>query len=676
MGTANIPKNGAVFSSGARDANNTNLSTLATATTWTGTWTDVDNVAMILTSFKATQTVSISMQFSSDGSNADSTIGPYELAANANSPQSLTPSRKYYRVVVTNNSGSTATLSVETRLLSNSGNLYSRFQDTPNQLTAAINSKALLIGQTEGGGVFVDQSMTAEGHGEVAIVAPRTAFGELAVAADVPGIQRSHFQYGYNSRLDRRRLTGSATFDRGTGTERTLMIASTGTTPGSVAIGGSARREVYFAGNGKKIEFTARFTTPTAGTEQWIAIGDERDGLGIGCNGADVGVRHWYFGQYEVRTLEITTAETGSATATITLNGIAKNVALVNASGNKMITANAIAAADYSSTGSGWDAYSYASGSSAYVAFVSRTAEALTGTYSLASTGAAAGTFARTVVGAAPTVDWILQSSWSYDVFDGSSSFESPNVQNPSGFDLDPTDLGVYKFSIQYLGNGDLLFFIENPANGQFCIAHLIARAGQFAQTSFGNMALPITLYASNGATSTDIKVATASYYAANEGERVLSGVAVPVANFRTGITTEVAIVSIRNPRVWNGEPNTIPLILTEFDLTNTGGTGLASWRLVRNATLGTDATATSSFSSPDPNSPLLVDTTFAGAITGGTNIAYAYQAPNQGTQRKFDFKSTDAGRVYPGETVTLLCSVNTGAGITSGGAFNVRTDH
>lgn len=658
-----------------QNVGNTLLSTLGDGATFTGTWSDTNHTSMIVTSFRTDRDVSITMQFSSDGTNVHSSIGPYVLKANTNSPQVLTPSRRYYRILIANGSGDTANVATETRFYSNSGQLYARFQDTPNQLSSAIYTKALNIGQTEGGGVFVNQSISAEGHAEVAILAPRTAFGELAIAADAAGIQRSHFQYGFNSRLDRRRLTGSATFDRGTGTEKTLMIASTGTTPGSVAIGGSAKREVYFAGMGKKIEFTARFTTPTTGTEQWIAFGDERDGLGIGCNGSSFGIRHWYFGQYEVRTLEITTAATGTETATVTLNGVAVEVALVNASSNKNITANAIAKADYSSTGSGWNAYAYASGSSVYVVFVSRTAESLTGTFSLSSTGGAAGTFSRTVAGAAPTVDWIPQTSWSYDRFDGTSSAEAPVTTNPSGFAIDPTDLGVYKFSVQYLGNGDLLFFVENPANGQFCAAHLIARAGEFAQTSFGNMALPMTLYASNGATSNDIRVATASYYVANEGDRTLSGVSVPVRNFRTGVNSEVAIVSIRNPLVWNGEPNTIPLIMTDFDLTNTAGTGIASWRIVRNATLGTGASATASFVQPDANSPMLIDTTYAGAVTEGVDFAYAYQAPNQGTQRKFEFKSTDAGRIYPGETITICCSVNTGAGITCGAAFNVRQD-
>ena len=529
-------------------------------------------------------------------------------------------------------------------------------------------------GRTEGGGVFLSASMSPEGHQETVIVGPRTAFGELAVASDVPGIQRSHFQYGFNTRLDRRVLTGSATFDKGTGVEKTLMIASTGTTPGSVAIGGSARREVYFAGNGKKVEFTARFTTPTEGTEQWMGLGDERDGLALGCNGTTVGLRHWYFGQFEIRQLEVTVAASAGENATVTLNGVAKTVALVNASANKSITANAIASADYSTTGGGWDAFSYTSGASVYVVFIARVTGPLIGTYTLAS-GTAAGTFTRTTAGVAPTVEWIPQSTWSYDVLDGSSTSENPNATNPSGFELDPTDLGVYKLSIQYLGNGDLLFYVENPANGQFSIVHLIARAGEFAQTSFGNMALPITLYASNGATSTNVKVATASYYAANEGERVLSGVSVPARNFRTGITSEVAIMSIHNPLVWGDEPNTIPLVVTNFDLTNTGGTGLAAWRFVRNAVRGTGATATSSFVKAT-DSPMMIDTAYTGTVTGGTDVAYAYQAPAQGTQRAFDFVNTDAGRIYPGETWTVCVAVTTGAGITCGAALNVRPDN
>ncbi len=659
----------------SQDDKNTTTESLVAGQTWTGDWTDTNGFAQIVTAFKATQDGTFTMEFSSDGATAQRTIGPYTLPANTDSPQPLAPIRRFYRASFTNISESTAVLNIETTLRTFPGLFKTRLQDAPGPLSPADLTRAVLFGKTEGGGVQVNGSMTAEGHAEIAVVAPRTAFGELAVASDVPGIQRSHFQYGFNARLDRRRLIGSATYDKGTGNEKTLMIASTGTTPGSIATGGSSRREVYFAGMGKKIEFTTRFTTPTAGTEQWMGLGDERDGLALGCDGETVGLRHWYFGQHEVRTLEIATAANAVENATITLDGQTKVVALINASGNKNITANAIAAADYSTVGNGWDAYSYASGSSVYVVFVSHQAKPLTGTYSLTSTGATIGTFTRTMAGVVPTVEWIPQTQWEYDRFDGASTPTKPVLTNPSGFELDPTDLGVYKLSIQYLGNGDLLFFVENPTNGQFCAAHLIARAGQFAQTSFGNMALPITLYASNGATSTDVRVATASYYAANEGERIMVGTSVPVGNLRTGITSEVAIISIRNPLVWNGEPNTIPLIITHFDLTNTGGTGMVTWRFVRNGTLGSGATATASFAQADETSPVLVDTTYVGSVIGGTRTGLAYQAPNQGTQRIFDHKGTDAGRVYPGETVTLVASVNTGAAITCGAALNIRAD-
>lgn len=96
----------------------------------------------------------------------------------------------------------------------------------------------------------------------------------------------------------------------------------------------------------------------------------------------------------------------------------------------------------------------------------------------------------------------------------------------------------------------------------------------------------------------------------------------------------------------------------------------------MRNVALGSNSTATSQFVQPDPNAPLLLDTTYAGAVVGGTVVAQHYQAPNQGTQRTFDHKGTDAGRLYPGETLTVCGSVNTGAAITCGASFAIRVDN
>lgn len=659
------------------DAGNSNLGTLAAGATWTGTWVDLVGYAQIATSFKSDQDGEFSFQFSSDGITADRTVpivGTYSLPANTDSPQMLAPVRRFYRAIFKNTGGVQANLRIQTMLGANAASFKTRLVDQPSIFASVDIAKTIGFARTEGGGVIRNQSITAEGHSEVSVLGPTTAFGEVAVASDSAIVQLQNFHLiDSNPRLIQSQKTAGASFQIGTGNERYLLIASTGAGAGGSVLGGSVRRVPYRAGQGSKIAFTARFTTPTAGTEQWAGLGDVCDGFAIGCNGTVVGLKHWRYGQREVRTLQVTVAAAGAETATVTLNGVTKTVALV--AGGLAITANALARADYSATGGGWDAYAITISGVYYVVFVSRTAAPLTGVYSLASTGVAAGTFARTTPGVVPTTDWIPQTDWNVDVFDGSSTFDAPNDANPSGMDLVPTNLNVFRLQFQYLGAGKVGFRIESTETGQLVLANILQWAGANTLSSFGTIALPIQLYASNGAVATDIKVATASIYGGVEGARQVTGPGSVVRNSKTGIGgTETAVFAIYNPLIVNGQYNTAPIVLSEIVLTNSGGNGIVNWRVVRNATLGSGATATSVFTQPSTVTPLLVDTTFSTGASGGEEVFATYQPPNTTSTRTFDIANADIGRLYPGESLVVLASTP-GSNITAAATATYRWD-
>jgi hypothetical protein len=296
------------------------------------------------------------------------------------------------------------------------------------------------------------------------------------------------------------------------------------------------------------------------------------------------------------------------------------------------------------------------------------------GTYSLVSTGAAAGTFAQTTAGALPTEEWIPTTAFNVDVMDGDSTPDFPVADNPSGFELDVTDLGVYKLQLQYLGNGDLFFRFENPINGQFSAAHTITRAGEFSATSFGNMALPGAIYADNGATTSNITVATSSMSISTEGNRVVNGPAGVVRSRKTGIgATETCLFVIANPIVYRGQPNHFPIVITEIALSTSGGNSTSDWRIVRNPVLGSGATALASFVGQN-DAPVLADKTFSTGATGGEEILGPYQSASTTTIRTFNTNTTDAGRVYPGETMAVLVSTQ-GSNIVAGAAASWRWD-
>lgn len=100
---------------------NTNLTTLASGSTWTGEWTDCSGFSQIVTSFKANKNGSFWMEFSSDGVTTDRRIpssGGYTLSAGWDSPQPLAQIRKYYRASYQNTTSDVSNLRIQTLLIS------------------------------------------------------------------------------------------------------------------------------------------------------------------------------------------------------------------------------------------------------------------------------------------------------------------------------------------------------------------------------------------------------------------------------------------------------------------------------------------------------------------------------------------------------------------------------
>jgi len=84
--------------------------TLLTDTSvFTGEWEDVSNYASVVVAVKTDQNGTFSVQFSPDGVNQDSTLTRQYRTSQIEAPHRFTVTRKYCRVVFTNNSGSDQT---------------------------------------------------------------------------------------------------------------------------------------------------------------------------------------------------------------------------------------------------------------------------------------------------------------------------------------------------------------------------------------------------------------------------------------------------------------------------------------------------------------------------------------------------------------------------------------
>lgn len=401
----------------------------------------------------------------------------------------------------------------------------------------------------------------------------------------------------------------------------------------------------YVPGHGNRARFTAKFTTGVANSTQLAGIGDESNGFFFGYNGTSFGILHRKGGSPEIRTLTISQGAndgTGTDDITITLDGDAKTVTLTDFTGSASITANEIAAADYSDTGRGWTAKAYG----ATVVFTSWDAAVHTGTYSLVDTDStgAAGTFAQTVAGVAATDTWTAQASWNgEEIFDGTGV---------TGNTLTPTNLNVFQIQYQYLGAGNIFFFIEDEDDGEFHLVHTIKYANQNTTTSIGNPNLPLTILAENTSNTTNLSVSSASMAGMTDGYIELVGNRRALSANSGSISAAAPVIVLKNDPVFASKKNTNKIKILSISTTSTiaSGKSTVTIDLRKNATITAasyaQVDATNSFTSYD---------TAATAATGGTVIASEQSIVDVVT--RFDSADPNDLVLEPGDTLTVVAT-------------------
>lgn len=118
---------GALYSviqqTGTVDSGNSTTTQLNAAAVFTGAWVDVSNYPSVSVAVKTDQDGSLTVQFSTDGANADSTLTRYYRTAQIEPPHVFKVTRKYMRVTFTNTSASNQTYIRLQTMLGAQGNL-------------------------------------------------------------------------------------------------------------------------------------------------------------------------------------------------------------------------------------------------------------------------------------------------------------------------------------------------------------------------------------------------------------------------------------------------------------------------------------------------------------------------------------------------------------------------
>jgi hypothetical protein len=473
-----------------------------------------------------------------------------------------------------------------------------------------------------------------------------SAFGELPTSDITPNIQ-IQFTYGINNRQaeTRANASGSATVTQG------LAAASTGASADSGCEVVSRRVSKYRTGQGSLWRGAGFFTTGVAGNTQLLGIGNAEDGLFFGYNGTAFGILHRRGGGIEVRTLTVTTKSSDAENITITLDGVAKTDVAVTNGADTTVTANEIAAADYSDVGVGWKAVAVG----ATVVFQSWGSGAKSGTYSLSSATSAVGTFAQTLAGNAPTDTWIAQADWNKDVMDGTGS---------SGITLDTTKGNVYQIQYQWLGFGILKFFIENGETGKLVEVHDIQYSNLNTITSFVNPSLPCYMGVINTTNTTDVSITSGSFMAGTQGVKELAGVTYGQhVTASPGTASEVPVLSIRNMLIFQGQTNRVDVKLTVLNSSVEHNKPVVM-NFYIDATL-----VAASWSDIDAASSVVQFDTAATSFTGGTEI-FSMALGRTGNDT-VELVNKLVGLLAPGQTLTVTAVPESGTTHIVGASLN-----
>lgn len=467
------------------------------------------------------------------------------------------------------------------------------------------------------------------------ISSPISAFGEVLIAEPTPVVQ-VQFPYNINNRLVETRLNnGTATQDTG------RIKLSTGAGANQTAMILTRDAVHYSPGQGVNVKFTTIYTAGAANSIQLHGIGDAGDGFFFGFNGTAFGTLHKVGGKSEVRTLTVTTASSTAEDITITLDSDAVATVSVTNTADKTLTANEIAAHDYSNLGKGWR--TFVNGDT--VIFISYDTGTHTGTYSLSSASTAVGSFAQTIASNAATDTWVAQASWNVDVMDGTG---------PSGMTLDKTKKNVYQIRYQWLGGGPAHYYIEQDSEStrtgdRWQLVHVLEYTNANTVPSINIPTLPLHMMARNTSNTSDIIMYSSSMAGFIEGKEneiwpVRHGA--DAENASVDEATEQPILSIRNNILYQGRENRNRIWVKFVSVATSSGNKPVRVHFDVNGTLTGAA-----FAQLDANDSLVSTDTTATFITGGEN---QFTIPLNSSDRQFIDLSSERFILGPGDVFTI----------------------
>jgi hypothetical protein len=444
-----------------------------------------------------------------------------------------------------------------------------RAAELMTDFTDTINTRSMLMGKTQGGGLYEQVATNGENSLTVTVTDPRTAFGEVSVMENFP-IAQVDFVYGINTTVTSNVLYGG---NASVGVTSGLLKVTAGTN--SMAMFRPKKFLKYRSGESTLTRLTAAFTSGgPSSSVQFGGIGFLEpasnviiDGMGFGYSGTTFGV-FW-----------------------------ARN----------------------------------------------------------------------SVLGFTP------QSSWNVDKLQGSGA---------SGMTIDPTAINIFQLKFQYLGAGNLFYYVMNGLTGRWVLVHNQQNAGKLTTPVFRDPTMHGMWYANCYTTGT-VTVSGGSCGQFLEGRRRFLGpkgayTYAPTASVTNNTNTQM--FALHNASYFNGIPNRSQAHLRSISFGGNGSgsgsnqpNGVICVTLVRNPSSGGPTVFTPYNGSLGTNFGTVTGSNIIGQSTMSTNVSqlttltggnlgFAHTIAIGGQSGTIDV--TDYEIVLnPGDTLCFMANVVTASG-------------
>jgi hypothetical protein len=242
------------------------------------------------------------------------------------------------------------------------------------------------------------------------------------------------------------------------------------------------------------------------------------------------------------------------------------------------------------------------------------------------------------------TLVTVTQANWD-DPLDGTGA---------SGMTLDQTKLNVWEIRFQYLGAGKIQLCVEDDSTGELVVIHTVLYANLNTEPSVYNPNFFHTMWVNNKATTSNLILKSASYTFFVEGRTSFIELHQPEnasgTKEKTTVTTEVAILTIRNKSTYASKTNFIDILLLAVgaSVEASSANNLATIRIVKNASLG----GTPSYSDINTNNSVVEIDTAGTTVTGGKELGADFLAGKNDEFREVLIQSKII--LNPGDTLTV----------------------